>query len=95
MSGYGIPNWPPVWVGQGIAGKEPPRGEVGILKEVRPSLALLPNRLFLIIEYNRREYMGCLFFDNREFCGQMEKLLRRLCNRTVAEIGGIDVGYTF
>jgi hypothetical protein len=93
---YGkVPNWPPTWVR--IMGKkgELPKGEVGTLKEVMPSRVSPDTRLFLIIDYNGGEYMGCLLFSDKAFCRQLEKLLPQLCNRPISEIASLDLSHTF
>jgi hypothetical protein len=93
---YGkLSNWPPTWVW--IIGKksELPKGEVGTLKEVMPSRISPRTRLFLIIDYNGGEYMGCLLFDDKAFCRQLEKVLPRFYNRPISEIGSIDFSHTF
>ena len=38
--------------------------------------------------------MGCLVFDDRNFCRQMVTLLEGYCNRSIAEIGNIDFSHT-
>jgi hypothetical protein len=91
MSYAGFSNWPPIWVGVGGEKDGSAKGEVGILKEVRPFIAPLGNILFLIIAHKKNEYMGCLSFDKSAFCQQVEKLLRQNYNREMSEIGSIQV----
>jgi hypothetical protein len=38
--------------------------------------------------------MGCLLFDNPNFCREAATLLQACCNRSIAEIGGIDISHT-
>lgn len=38
--------------------------------------------------------MGCLLFDDLNFCREVATLLQGCCNRPIAEIGGIDVSHT-
>ncbi len=38
--------------------------------------------------------MGCLLFDDHNFCRVVVRLLERCCNRSIAEIGSIDVSHT-
>jgi hypothetical protein len=62
----GIVNWPPIWIWTGGERNERPRGEIVLIKV---ELSLLdPRRLFLTIQYNDSEYMGCLLFDDATFC---------------------------
>jgi len=53
-----------------------------------------PNRCFLHISYEGSEYLGCLLFDDLVFCSQVMELLKAHCNRTIAEIGSLDVTFT-
>jgi hypothetical protein len=86
----GIPNWPPTWIW--IDGREDkcPKGEIGILKTVLlPKMH--PNRCFMLIFYDESSYMGCLLFDDPVFCTQIAKLLQDCRNRSITEIGSLDV----
>jgi hypothetical protein len=64
MSYKGSHNWPPAWTR--IRGREDkhPRGEVGILREVRWSpIQVGPfDRFFLVIDFDGAAYMGSLIF---------------------------------
>jgi hypothetical protein len=53
------------------------------------------NRCFLLISHEGSEYLGCLLFDDQAFCRQVMELLKAHCNRTIAEIGSLDVSHTF
>jgi hypothetical protein len=65
----GIVNWPPIWIWTGGERNERPRGEIVLIKV---ELSLLdPRRLFLTIQYNDSEYMGCLLFDDATFCSDI------------------------
>ncbi len=88
----GILNWPPIWVWTGGEKKERPRGEVGVLIEVTPS-SLDCRRLFLTIEYNDSEYMGCLLFDDVTFCRQIYHLLKGSYRHSILEIGELDINH--
>jgi hypothetical protein len=95
MSYRGVCNWPPFWAWIGGERNDHPRGELGILKRVRPPGESLPlNRLFLIIDYKQSEYIGCLLFDDPLFCVQVEQMLKPLCGRPISEIGGFDLTHT-
>src|SRR5882724_4009476 len=72
----GIVNWPPIRIWTGGERNKRPRGEVGVLIKVELSL-LDPRRLFLTIQYNNSEYMGCLLFDDATFCRDIYHLLKR------------------
>jgi len=38
--------------------------------------------------------MGCLLFDDPNFCRDVVTLLESYCNRSIAEIGSIDLSHT-
>jgi hypothetical protein len=86
-------NWPPVWLC--TAGHDQhPKGEVGTLKAVFRSDEQPPNRCFLLVRHDDSEYLGCLLFDDQAFCHQVMELLKGHCNRSITEIGGLDVSHT-
>ncbi len=93
MSYRGIPNWPPVWT---LATRDISirtlRGEVGVLKYVH-SNSLMPNKCFLVIDFNEKVYIGSLIFKDHAFCGQISNLLRDHVGRPIKEIGDLDVSY--
>jgi hypothetical protein len=87
------PNWPPVW--SCTEGRnQHPKGEVGTLKAVLRSDMQPPNRCFLLISHKGSEYLGCLLFDDPAFCHQVMELLKSHYNRSIAEIGGLDLTFT-
>lgn len=93
MSRYGgIHNWPPAWVW--ISGKENkhPKGEVGVLRDVR--LSMIPPRCYLVIEFDEADYMGCLLFDDRAFCLQVYHLLKDHCGEPIQTIAELDLSHT-
>ena len=100
---HGIRSWPPVWTQIHGADSARPRGEVGTLTEIHfstdpPGQASGAqggyNRIYLFIEHEDKSYLGCLMMEDHAFCRQLATLLRSQCGRTVAEIGGLDVGAT-
>ena len=94
MSRNGVRNWPPAWTWMRGGKDKHPRGEVGILKEVVPSQGKPEDRCFLIIAYQGSEYLGCLLFNDEAFCRQIMELLKAHCNRSIAEIGGLEISHT-
>ena len=88
----GILNWPPIWVWTGGEKNERPRGEVSVLIEVTPS-SLDCGRLFLTMEYNDSECMGCLLFDDVTFCRQIYHLLKGFYHHSILEIGELDISH--
>ncbi len=99
----GIRSWPPVWTQIRGDDSARPRGEVGTLKEIHVSIDPPVqasgasggyNRIYLFIEHDAKSYLGCLMMEDRAFCQQLAALLRNQYGRTVAEIGGLDLGAT-
>jgi hypothetical protein len=78
--------------GFGFGGEknERPRGEVGVLIRVEPSVIEF-KRLFLTIQHNASDYIGWLSFDDAEFCGEIYLLLKGLYRHSISEIGGLDI----
>lgn len=91
MSYRGLNNWPPTWTWRGGQENIKPKGEVGILRDVFLSQVEPSSRLFLIMELEEQEYMGCLLFTDCTFCSQIYELLKDHCGATIAEVGNLDV----
>jgi hypothetical protein len=90
----GVPNWPPSWTWiDGLENKRL-RGEIGILKTVSLSKVLPANRSYLYIDHEGSSYIGCLLFDDRAFCRHLTEILQFCRNRSIAEIGGLDLSHT-
>ena len=94
MSYHGLRNWPPEWIWVGGQPNRHQRGEIGVLRSVVISHAQPPAGCFLYIEHEGASYMGCLLFDDQNFCREVVTLLQRYANRSIAEIAGIDVSHT-
>jgi hypothetical protein len=90
MSYRGVHNWLPIWTWMRGPKDKYPKCEVGILKAVLKSRIKPEDRCFLLISYQGSEYLGCLLFDNRTIKG----VLQFCCNRSIAEIGSLDLSYT-
>ena len=95
MSFRGIRNWPPVWAWTSGLENKRPRGEVGILKDVSLTKIKPANRCYLYIDHEGSSYIGCLLFDDPTFCRHIAQVLHFRCNRPIADIGSIDLSYTF
>ena len=92
MSYLGLRSWPPHWTWTGGVKNMHPQGEVGILREV---LNISPaDRCFLHITYEASQYVGCLLIEDPTSCYQIAKFLHSCCNRSIAEIGSLDL-HTF
>jgi hypothetical protein len=89
----GLNNWPPTWTWRGGQENIRPKGEVGILRDVFLSRVEPKSRIFLIVEHEKQEYMGCLLFSDWTFCGQISELLRSHCGKSIAEIGSLDISH--
>src|SRR5215510_3564865 len=94
MSYKGMPSWPPAWTRIGGVENDHPRGEVGILEAILPSVIQPADRFFLYIVYEGSTYIGFIMIDDHAFCRQVTKRLQAFCNHPIAEIVSIDVTYT-
>jgi hypothetical protein len=94
MSYHGVPNWPPTWTWIGGLENKFPRGEIGIFKSATLSQVLPANKCYLYIDHEGSSYIGCLLFDDHGFCRQLAEILQFCCNRSIAEIGGLDLSHT-
>jgi hypothetical protein len=88
----GIPSWPPTWTWMDGQEDKRPLGEIGTLKSVILTKLKPANCCYLYIEHEGSSYAGC--FDDRAFCSQIVELLRSYYNRSIAEIGSLDLSYT-
>ena len=97
MNYRGLTSWPPIWTWRGGPGEdEGARGEVGILRDVFLSRVEPRSRVYLIMEYEGTEYMGCmgcLRFNDAETCKQICELLANHCGSPISRIGSLDLGY--
>jgi hypothetical protein len=92
MSYRGAPNWPPAWTWTSGLENKNAHGEVGILREVAPS-NVLPG-CFLYMDHEGSSYIACLLFDDQAFSREIVKLLQAYCNRSIADIGSLDLSHT-
>jgi hypothetical protein len=83
--------WPPLWVSAESANR--PRGEVGVLKEVRTYCGK-SGETYLIIEHDGTQYAGCLLLDDEIFSEQLTSLLKTCCGMAVRDIGSLDLPRT-
>jgi hypothetical protein len=95
MSFRGMHNWPPIWAWTSGLENKRPRGEIGILKDVSLTKIKPANRCYLYIDHEGSSYIGCLLFDDPAFCRHIAEVLHFYCNRRIADIGSIDLSYTF
>jgi hypothetical protein len=91
FSYHGMLSWPPVWTWMGGGYDKRPRGEVGILRRVEKSNVLPTDRCFLYIDHEESSYIGCLLYSDHVFCSQIVRILEANLNKTIAEIGRLDI----
>ena len=91
FSYHGMHSWPPVWLWMSGGYDRQPRGEVGILRRVEKSNVLSANRCFLFIDYEDSSYIGCLLCSDPGFCKSIVRVLEAHLNKTIAQIGGLDI----
>ncbi|MGB7952226.1 MAG: hypothetical protein WCH75_31455 [Candidatus Binatia bacterium] len=89
----GLRSWPPVWTWVGGTDNSHPTGELGILKEVKPSKIEPADRMFLYMDHENGSYLGCLLVENSAFCSQVVTLLQSYSGRPIREIGDLDLSY--
>ena len=85
---------PPAWTWLNGPGNKYPRGEIGILTAVSLTQIKPANRCFLYMHHEESFYIGCLLFDDLSFRRHISQVLRFCRNRSIAEIGSLDVSYT-
>src|SRR5213594_3433558 len=56
-------SWPPAWIWIGGNENKHPRGEVGVLKQLKLVDGPFVNRCFLWMQYEDSMYLGCLLFS--------------------------------
>ena len=65
-----------------------------MLTEVRTTVMPPFNRCFLITEYKKARYLGCLLIDDIAFCTSLSRFLQRHCGEAI-DIGSLDISHTF
>ena len=82
--------WPPAWVWIGGTRDKKPKGEVGLLQDVRRYEADT-NRCFLVIEHEQELYSGCIHLGNRLLRDKIYELLSDEIGHSIATIGAMDI----
>ena len=93
LSLRGVRSWPPVWHWLGDSRNRYPRGEVGILREVKAPTTTPLNRCFLVMEYMGGFYMGCLLSEDATFSIALGRLLSQHCDKSIESIGALDMSH--
>jgi hypothetical protein len=91
MSYHGVSNWPPSWVWRSGPVIKRIRGEVGVLKDVTPSVIQPADRLYLVIEHEHGVYAGMLIFGDAVFCRKIFDLLKSFRGYSIEHIGGLEL----
>ena len=91
FSYHGMRSWPPFWTWRAGGYDRCPRGEVGILIKVEKSSPA--DKCFLYIDYEGSTYIGCLLCSDHVFCSQIVRILQAHLNKTIAQIGSLDISH--
>ena len=87
----GVHSWPPTWNWLGDGWHRHPKGEVGVLKEVKTAALAPMNHIFLVMEYKGSTYVGHLGIDEYPFCYRITELLQQHCGESLELIGGLEI----
>jgi hypothetical protein len=82
--------WPPRWTTTHHDWNEQPVGEVGVLEKAMMN-PLFDNKIFMFMMYKGFRYMGFLHFDDPAFCHQIFTLLQSQFDRSIKDIGDLDL----
>jgi hypothetical protein len=86
----GIRSWPPVWTpADAPEDKNALRGEIGVLKFCRAHPS--DKQCYIVMEHQKTRYIGCVFCSDAKFCSQLASMLALRQNRTIEQIGDIDL----
>ena len=88
MSFRGLRSWPPALLG--IDTNERLAGENGVLAHVLPDNRD-KERIFLLVEHDKRSYVGLLKFDDLHFCRRIYEILTKNTGRSLREVGDLDL----
>ena len=91
MRYHGVPNWPPVWTWRGGDARRNIRGEVGVVRDVFLSNIEPRTRLYLIMEHQENEYIGCLLFNDSVFCAQIYTFMNTCRGKTLEQLGNLEI----
>lgn len=90
---HGVPTWPPEWGGVCGSCGSTPRGEAGILLDVKKvdEDSLYPEHLILTVEHDGREYFGGLWIEEPESLEKFYDLLKENLGKKIEEIGKMEI----
>jgi hypothetical protein len=87
----GFVNWPPQWRPIGLD-KGLVQAERGILADVSRN-TLIPNKIFVAMEYQAERYIAVLAFDDEVFANQLYPLLKKNIGRSILQLGELDLAH--
>ena len=87
----GFVNWPPQWLSLGWAGNKF-SGEVGVLEDVSMH-RLITNKIFIAARHREERYIAVLAFDDETFAQQLYQILLQNVDRSIKEIGDLDLSH--
>ena len=94
MAFWGYTRWPPIWIEYQGTSESILQGEIGVLRSAL-SYPYNPCKIFLTIEHERADYIGCLLMEY-EFLGEyMARLLNDCIGMTTESIGSLEIPITF
>lgn len=85
----GIHSWPPLWSPAKSPQENTLRGEIGVLKFSHATPET--RQCYLVIEHQNVKYVGCVFCSDTKFCSQLASFLAHEQNRSIEEIGDLDL----
>jgi hypothetical protein len=86
-------SWPPVWINTRTLPVKKRSGEIGTLMRTA-FFPETPKRVFMIMEFENKHYMGCLVFSEAGFCQQLSEILQTNAGRSLKDIGDLDLSHT-
>jgi hypothetical protein len=87
-------SWPPIWIPYGGFWEKHRailQGEVGVLAKVR-YYPQRRGRIYLRIDRDGVEYIGCVLLDDEVFCEHVVEHLERFCGTPIEAIGSSEIG---
>jgi len=90
----GVPSWPPVWTWVAGLNNKHPRGEIGTLRDVHRSNIEPADKCFVYMDFDGASYIGCLLIDNTAFCRQIVEVLLANRDKSIADVGSLDLSST-
>jgi hypothetical protein len=97
ITSKGRRSWPPLWTSVLTTKSKTqiiPKGEAGTLKEIRHYRSQ-PGRVYLVIEFEGDDYIGCLLIDDQSFCKKLAERLRAHCGLSIQAIASLDLPRRF